>query len=790
MESVEADLPTVQYTGGNERRLMGNTHSDTAYENNTYIDWLRESCVPSSEHTYKKWMVLVLLSLAVGYAAILIDLSSVWLNDFKKGICISGLGQWSLLSPYLTCPVDQWFDWLLLITGTDNHKSVPFIGFPIYVICVALFLLCAGYITITRAPLIKQSGIPEMKLIIAGFNYNMDSYLGSLMLLYKIAGVVLVASSGLWLGKEGPLVHVSCCLLTICFEYIYGKKVTEGLRRELLSAAVATGIAVAFNSPVGGVLCVVELLPSFFNPKKNMWNSFVSATIALVALYGIKLFTDGKKFQDEVLFKVLFGNFSWLFMETLPFVVLGLAGGLYGSTYSKTYLKFANPHFKKRIHTFLNRYFRVPPQYSAYGELLLIALVTGCLTYFILLTKLPLHDFLKVLFTDCLTETSSSSSNSADFMCGPKPFHLALKLIFIFVQGFVLSAYAYGLSLPGGVLMPSFVLGGTLGRCLGIICQALQNRFKSTLFATCTAQSCIVSPSSYAVVGSAAFVTGITKLTLSVVVIVFELTGAVSYVLPIMIAVMTSKFFNDWLCEENIYDTWLNHEFNVLAKNSLAELNLNKGTGLCNFSDASSRFRAKLPDVPIEDVMVPILQVRLFYLYPERPYLLSEIYGYLSDDSHEGYPLLASKDKPVNVGYLPKRTIYKLIMERIGNVQPGSAEMYFLCEVPESLQPQQAEFDRKVAGSGSVHIVPVETERTTLVVKSCTSLRQVICLFEKLYLNTLIIHDQERMACGFIDRFMLSRLMHLGFQSIQQRAVLPEISDFEIISDEEFPLTG
>ena len=49
---------------------------------------------------------------------------------------------------------------------------------------------------------------------------------------------------------------------------------------------------------------------------------------------------------------------------------------------------------------------------------------------------------------------------------------------------------------------------------------------------------------------------------MSVVVIMFEMTGAVTYVLPIMGGVMTSKFVSDWLTPNNIYDTWLQNNFN------------------------------------------------------------------------------------------------------------------------------------------------------------------------------------------------------------------------------------
>lgn len=77
----------------------------------------------------------------------------------------------------------------------------------------------ASYLTINREHLIRQSGIPEIKLLISGFNLNVSKYLGLHTLLYKIAGLMLVVSSGLWLGKEGPLVHVSCCIFNIIYEF-------------------------------------------------------------------------------------------------------------------------------------------------------------------------------------------------------------------------------------------------------------------------------------------------------------------------------------------------------------------------------------------------------------------------------------------------------------------------------------------------------------------------------------------------------------------------------------------
>ncbi|KAJ3745399.1 hypothetical protein DFH05DRAFT_1487802 [Lentinula detonsa] len=50
---------------------------------------------------------------------------------------------------------------------------------------------------------------------------------------------------------------------------------------------------------------------------------------------------------------------------------------------------------------------------------------------------------------------------------------------------------------------------------------------------------------------------GVTRMTVSLVVILFELTGALSHVLPIMVGVMSAKWVGDALGEDGIYNVWI-----------------------------------------------------------------------------------------------------------------------------------------------------------------------------------------------------------------------------------------
>jgi chloride channel 3/4/5 len=78
----------------------------------------------------------------------------------------------------------------------------------------------------------------------------------------------------MWLGKEGPLVHVACCCANLFMKLFGNIDGNEGImhrylypgfltliarKREVLSAAAAAGISVAFGSPIGGVLFSLEV---------------------------------------------------------------------------------------------------------------------------------------------------------------------------------------------------------------------------------------------------------------------------------------------------------------------------------------------------------------------------------------------------------------------------------------------------------------------------------------------------------------------------------------------------
>jgi chloride channel 3/4/5 len=96
---------------------------------------------------------------------------------------------------------------------------------------------------------------------------------------------------------------------------------------------------------------------------------------------------------------------------------------------------------------------------------------------------------------------------------------------------------SYGCKVPAGIFVPSMAIGASFGRLVGIIVQALYEKFpNSQFFSSCEPDVPCITPGTYAFLGAGAALSGIMHLTISVVVIMFELTGALTYILPTMVS--------------------------------------------------------------------------------------------------------------------------------------------------------------------------------------------------------------------------------------------------------------
>jgi len=124
-------------------------------------------------------------------------------------------------------------------------------------VVAALFAFTAARLVKSFAPYAAGSGISEIKCIIAGF--VMKGFLSGQTLLIKSIGLPLAIASGLSVGKEGPSVHYAVCTGNVIAGYFEKYNRHAARTREILSACAAAGVAVAFGSPIGGVLFSLEV---------------------------------------------------------------------------------------------------------------------------------------------------------------------------------------------------------------------------------------------------------------------------------------------------------------------------------------------------------------------------------------------------------------------------------------------------------------------------------------------------------------------------------------------------
>ncbi|CEH16626.1 probable voltage-gated chloride channel (clc-a) [Ceraceosorus bombacis] len=390
----------------------------------------------------------------------------------------------------------------------------------IYVLFAAgLSALCAHLVR-SFAPYAAGPGIAEIKCILAGFIIN--GFLGFWTFLIKSLTLPLAIASGLSVGKEGPAVHVACCIGNIVAQFVRSFDRSQARMRELLTAASAAGVAVAFGSPIGGVLFSLEEMAHNF-PASTMWRSFLCALAATVALSFMNPFRTGKL----VLFQVSYDR-DWHYFEILFFSLIGIFGGLYGAVVIKYNLQ-------------VQQFRRTNLAAHGVAEAVVLATLTAFVGYWNKFLRIDMSESLEILFREC------EGGGDYDGLCqGSAQWRMVNSLLIATFLRLGLVILSYGCKVPAGIFVPSMAIGATFGRMIGILVKALYTAFpNAALFSACEPDVPCITPGTYAFLGAAAALAGVTRITVAVVVIMFELTGALTYILPTMLVVMITKGVGD-----------------------------------------------------------------------------------------------------------------------------------------------------------------------------------------------------------------------------------------------------
>ena len=223
----------------------------------------------------------------------------------------------------------------------------------------------------------------------------------------------------------------------------------------------------------------------------------------------------------------------------LVFVLLGVAGGLWGGIFCK-----CNFLWSKSF-----RQLSIIKNHPVF-EVFLVVLATGLLQYPNPMTREPGDKIIKNLLQDCRSSDKSwvcknEAMDSRSHYIGWLVYGTLVKLI--------LTIVTFGCKVPSGIIIPALDAGAFFGRLIG---QWITD----------------ISPGIFAMVGAAAFLAGVSRMTISLCVIMFELTGELEYIVPHMIAILVAKWVADALEKEGVYDlaqTVLGHPFLDLDQSTI-----------------------------------------------------------------------------------------------------------------------------------------------------------------------------------------------------------------------------
>ncbi|KAJ1668227.1 hypothetical protein IW140_000469 [Coemansia sp. RSA 1813] len=512
------------------------------------------------------WLLVVLVGILCGLFAGFISEWSELLAGWKTGYCRA---DWRLSKT--TCcresaiDCEYWYTW----EPRTLSRVMIFVCFgTIYTLIAAVMVVkSATRVTVANhgvsssvetkvSPTVKLayygagSGIPEVKSILAGFVIH--GFLGVRILLVKTFGLILCCASGIITGKEGPMVQIASSLGNISTRIFDKYYKNEAKKREIISAASAAGVSVAFGAPIGGVLFSLEEV-SYFFPNKTMLRSLACALVAALVLKAYNPFGTGKL----VLFQTTYDmDYHWF--EMIPFVIIGVFGGLYGALFCR--INMAVNRLRKN--TRLGHY--------PITEVIAITSLTLYCSFGNPFTRIGLGELVGSLFQECPVRDphgpyNSDSDDIEELLCVSgnqlsEYMPLLSMLAFALVNRAFFAATTFGAKIPSGLVLPSMSTGAIFGRIVGSYMEYLTRANAGhSIFAQCPADSRCVIPGIYALVGAGATLTGTTHTTIAVVAILMELTGNLIYTLPVLVGVMTARWVSEYFNPNGIYDMLIEH---------------------------------------------------------------------------------------------------------------------------------------------------------------------------------------------------------------------------------------
>ncbi len=386
--------------------------------------------------------------------------------------------------------------------GYDANVHTPVSPWGALVILVpVLGAVGVAYLVQNFAPEAKGHGVPE---VIDAIYYNHGRIRPVVAMVKALASALSIGSGGA-VGREGPIIQIGSSLGSTVGQLL---PMQAWQRVTLIAAGAGSGIAATFNTPVGGILFVVELMMQEVSVRTLVPISLATATGTYV---GRLFFGDHPSFVIPAMENHYFHVASPLLL--LAYIGLGLLLGAVSALYIRS-IYACEDLFEKRIGG------------SYYLRHMGGMLISGLLMYATMVYSG--HYYIEgvgyAAVQDVLTGTLASIG----------------LLLALCVLKLIVTSLTLGSGASGGIFSPALFIGATLGGAYGVL---LQHLFPSLG----------IGPPAFAVAGMAGVVGGATGAALAAIVMIFEMTLNYGVIIPITITVAIAYGLRKLLCPESIY---------------------------------------------------------------------------------------------------------------------------------------------------------------------------------------------------------------------------------------------
>jgi len=345
--------------------------------------------------------------------------------------------------------------------------------------------LITGYIVYRFAPEAEGHGTDEA---IKAFHKKRGIIRPVVPLVKLVASVITIGTGGSG-GREGPIAQIGAG-----FGSFLGQRfgLNAQTRRWLLAAGMGAGIGSIFRAPLAGAIFAAEVLYSSMEVETEV---LLPATVSSIIAYSVYSFRFG---WDHIFTNVERHSFSNP-LELIPYSIEALVLAFAALVFVKSFYGTRNLFSKWAIPTYLKP--MIGGLATGLIALLLIQL-TGD-RRFVIDVLGGGYGILQEIFQHGLLNVS------------------LLILALVAVGKIVTTSLTIGSGGSGGVFGPSMVIGGTLGAATGFVLQLIFPGIP-------------IHPSTFAIVGMAGFFSAAANTPLSTIIMVSELTGNYTLLLPSM----------------------------------------------------------------------------------------------------------------------------------------------------------------------------------------------------------------------------------------------------------------